>query len=131
MRAALWRDLDAARERDPAARSTTELVLTYPGLHAVWMHRAAHGLNSRGWQLPARVVSQVSRFATGIEIHPGATIGPGFFIDHGMGVVIGETTEIGEGAKIGAGSIVVHEQPRDSSPGNTAPPGRPRRNRTR
>ena len=96
MRAALRRDLDAARERDPAARSTTELVLTYPGLHAVWMHRAAHGLNRRGWQLPARVVSQVSRFATGIEIHPGATIGPGFFIDHGMGVVIGETTEIGE-----------------------------------
>ena len=96
MRAALRRDLDAARERDPAARSTTELVLTYPGLHAVWMHRAAHGLNSRGWHLPARVVSQVSRFATGIEIHPGATIGPGFFIDHGMGVVIGETTEIGE-----------------------------------
>ena len=96
MRAALRRDLDAARERDPAARSTTELVLTYPGLHAVWMHRAAHGLNTRGWHLPARVVSQVSRFATGIEIHPGATIGPGFFIDHGMGVVIGETTEIGE-----------------------------------
>lgn len=90
------RDLDAARERDPAARSTAELVLTYPGLHAVWMHRAAHGMNQRGWHLPARMVSQASRFVTGIEIHPGATIGPGFFIDHGMGVVIGETTEIGE-----------------------------------
>ncbi len=73
---ALRRDLDAARERDPAARSTAELVLTYPGLHAVWMHRAAHGLNTRGLHLPARVVSQVSRFVTGIEIHPGATIGP-------------------------------------------------------
>ena len=94
--ASLRRDLDAARERDPAARSTAELVLTYPGLHAVWMHRAAHGMNGRGWHLPARVVSQVSRFVTGIEIHPGATIGPGFFIDHGMGVVIGETTQIGE-----------------------------------
>jgi len=90
---ALRRDLDAARERDPAARSTAELVLTYPGLHAVWMHRAAHRLNLRGLHLPARVVSQVSRLVTGIEIHPGAIIGPGFFIDHGMG---GETTEIGE-----------------------------------
>lgn len=97
---ALRRDLDAARERDPAARSTAELVLTYPGLHAVWMHRAAHGLDTRGLHLPARVVSQVSRFVTGIEIHPGATIGPGFFIDHGMGVVIGETTEIGEDVTI-------------------------------
>jgi serine O-acetyltransferase len=94
--ASLRRDLDVAKERDPAARSTAELVLTYPGLHAVWLHRAAHGMNARGLRLPARVVSQFSRFLTGIEIHPGATIGPGFFIDHGMGVVIGETTEIGE-----------------------------------
>ena len=72
------------------------MILTYPGLHALWMHRAAHGLHTRNWRLPARVVSQVSRFVTGIEIHPGATIGPGFFIDHGMGVVIGETAEIGD-----------------------------------
>jgi serine O-acetyltransferase len=94
--ASMRRDLDVAKERDPAARSTAELVLTYPGLHAVWFHRAAHRMSARGWHLPARVVSQVSRFLTGIEIHPGATIGPGFFIDHGMGVVIGETVEIGE-----------------------------------
>ena len=97
---ALRRDLDAARERDPAARSDAEMVLTYPGLHAIWMHRAAHGLHTRNWRLPARMVSQASRFITGIEIHPGATIGPGFFIDHGMGVVIGETTEIGEDVTI-------------------------------
>ncbi|MSO44566.1 MAG: serine O-acetyltransferase [Thermoleophilia bacterium] len=96
MKASVRRDLEAARERDPAARSTAELVLTYPGLHAVWLHRVAHGLNTRGLRLPARIVSQISRCLTGIEIHPGATIGPGFFIDHGMGVVIGETTEIGE-----------------------------------
>ncbi len=100
IRSAFRRDVDAARERDPAARSTVEIVLTYPGLHAVWMHRAAHGMHRRGWRLPARVVSQVSRFLTGIEIHPGATIGPGFFVDHGMGVVIGETTEIGEDVTI-------------------------------
>jgi serine O-acetyltransferase len=98
--ASLRRDLDVAKERDPAARSTAELVLTYPGLHAVWLHRAAHGMNARGLRLPARMVSQFSRFLTGIEIHPGATIGPGFFIDHGMGVVIGETTEIGEDVTI-------------------------------
>lgn len=96
----LRRDLDAARERDPAARSDAEMVLTYPGLHAIWLHRAAHGMEQRNWHLPARIVSQFSRFLTGIEIHPGATIGPGFFIDHGMGVVIGETTEIGEDVTI-------------------------------
>lgn len=92
----LRRDLEAARERDPAARSTAELMLAYPGLHAIWLHRLAHGLEIHGLHLPARLISQVSRFLTGIEIHPGATIGPGFFVDHGMGVVIGETTEIGE-----------------------------------
>ena len=97
---ALRRDLDVARERDPAARSDAEMVLTYPGLHAIWLHRAAHGMEQRKWHLPARMVSQFSRFLTGIEIHPGATIGPGFFIDHGMGVVIGETTEIGEDVTI-------------------------------
>jgi serine O-acetyltransferase len=90
------RDVAVARERDPAARSTLEVVTSYPGVHALWMHRAAHALYARGLRLPARWVSQTSRLLTGIEIHPGATIGPGFFIDHGMGVVIGETTEIGE-----------------------------------
>ncbi len=97
---ALRRDLDTAQERDPAARSDVEMVLTYPGLHAIWLHRAAHGLHTRNLRLVARMVSQFSRFVTGIEIHPGATIGPGFFIDHGMGVVIGETTEIGEDVTI-------------------------------
>ena len=94
------RDVEAARERDPAARSTAEVLLCYPGLHALWMHRAAHTLYLRDLRLPARLVSQLSRFLTGIEIHPGARIGPGFFIDHGMGVVIGETTEIGEDVTI-------------------------------
>jgi serine O-acetyltransferase len=89
------RDIRAVKERDPAANSTAE-VLLYQGLHAVWMHRLAHALYLRGLRFPARLVSQLSRFLTGIEIHPGARIGPGFFIDHGMGVVIGETTEIGE-----------------------------------
>jgi len=92
----LSRDVEVARERDPAARSTAEVLLCYPGLHALWLHRAAHALYLRGMRLPARLLSQLSRFITGIEIHPGARIGPGFFIDHGMGIVIGETTEIGE-----------------------------------
>ncbi|HEX2508650.1 MAG TPA: serine O-acetyltransferase [Miltoncostaeaceae bacterium] len=94
------RDVEVARERDPAARSTAEVLLCYPGLHALWMHRAAHALYERDLRLPSRLVSQVSRFLTGIEIHPGARIGPGLFIDHGMGVVIGETTEIGEDVTI-------------------------------
>ena len=92
-------DLRAARERDPAAHSTTELLL-YQGLHAVWMHRLAHALYVRGYRFPARLVSQISRFFTGIEIHPGARIGRGLFIDHGMGVVIGQTTEIGDDVTI-------------------------------
>jgi serine O-acetyltransferase len=100
MGATLRRDIDVARERDPAARSTLEVVTAYPGLHALWMHRLAHNLYLRGLRLPARWVSQLSRTITGIEIHPGARIGPGFFIDHGMGVVIGETTEIGEDVTI-------------------------------
>ncbi len=94
------RDIAVARERDPAANSTLEVVTSYPGLHALWMHRFAHRLYRRGMRLSARWVSQVSRQLTGIEIHPGATIGPGLFIDHGMGVVIGETTEIGEDVTI-------------------------------
>jgi serine O-acetyltransferase len=94
------RDVEVARERDPAARSLAEILLCYPGLHALWMHRAAHALYERDARLPARLVSQLSRFLTGIEIHPGARIGPGLFIDHGMGVVIGETTEIGEDVTI-------------------------------
>lgn len=93
----LREDITAAREHDPAARSNAEIVLAYSGLHAIWAHRVAHKM----WQAtplktPARLVSQVARGLTGIEIHPGATIGRRFFIDHGMGVVIGETAEIGD-----------------------------------
>jgi serine O-acetyltransferase len=84
------------RERDPAARSAIEIVLTYPGLHAQVFHRVAFALRQRHFYLLARVVSHVGRFLTGIEIHPGATIGRRLFIDHGMGVVIGETAVIGD-----------------------------------
>mgnify|MGYP000954097985 CR=1 FL=1 len=91
----LKQDLQAVLNRDPAARNALEVITSYPGLHALWGHRLAHWLWQRRIFLLARWVSQLMRFLTGIEIHPGATIGPGFFIDHGMGVVIGETAEIG------------------------------------
>jgi len=89
-------DIQAVFENDPAARSRFEVVFTYSGLHAIWAHRIAHPLYRRGWFTAARMISQVSRFMTGIEIHPGAQIGERLFIDHGMGVVIGETCEIGD-----------------------------------
>jgi serine O-acetyltransferase len=89
-------DVRAARHRDPAARSSVEVALTYPGLHAVWSYRVAHRLWLRGHRLLARVLSQLTRTFTGVEIHPGATIGRRLFIDHGSGVVIGETAEIGD-----------------------------------
>ena len=90
-------DLRAARLRDPSARSLLEIALGYPGLHAVWIHRVSHRLWQRpGLRLPARLLSQASRFLTGIEIHPGARLGRRLFIDHGMGVVIGETAEVGD-----------------------------------
>lgn len=92
----LRRDIQAVLDRDPAARSVWEIMLLYPGLHAVWAHRLAHALWRNGFKGLARLVSNLSRFTTGIEIHPGAQIGPGFFIDHGMGTVIGETAEVGE-----------------------------------
>lgn len=88
-------DIRVIFDRDPAARSTIEVVLCYPGFHALFFHRVAHMLWRNGLFLIGRVVSHIGRFFTGIEIHPGATIGKRFFIDHGMGVVIGETTEIG------------------------------------
>ncbi|MFZ6028088.1 MAG: serine O-acetyltransferase [Chloroflexota bacterium] len=88
-------DIDSVFERDPAARSTLEVLVCYAGLHAVWGHRLAHKLWRHNLCLLARGLSQLMRGLTGIEIHPGATIGPRFFIDHGMGVVIGETAEIG------------------------------------
>lgn len=88
-------DIATIFENDPAARSILEVVLTYSGLHATWSHRIAHWFFKRRFYFIARVISQISRFFTGIEIHPGAKIGRRFFIDHGMGVVIGETCEIG------------------------------------
>jgi serine O-acetyltransferase len=88
-------DIRSVFGRDPAARSVLEILVCYPGLHAVWGHRISHWLWQHGLKLPGRWVSHLFRALTGIEIHPGATIGPGFFIDHGMGVVIGETSEIG------------------------------------
>ncbi len=84
------------KREDPAAKSSLEILLCYPGLHAVIMHRLAHGLYRRRWFVMARLVSHIARLLTGIEIHPGATIGRRLFIDHGMGVVIGETAEIGD-----------------------------------
>ncbi|OFM54732.1 serine acetyltransferase [Corynebacterium sp. HMSC058E07] len=89
-------DLANAREHDPAARGDVENAIVYSGLHAIWAHRVSHALWTRGHRGIARVISQITRGLTGIEIHPGATIGRRFFIDHGMGVVIGETAEIGD-----------------------------------
>src|SRR5438309_11482570 len=90
MLAAIRRDIRAVLERDPAARSALEVLLCYPGVHALCFHRLAHAIWRRGWTTSARLLSHVARFLTGIEIHPAATLGPGLFIDHGMGVVIGE-----------------------------------------
>jgi serine O-acetyltransferase len=92
----LSEDVQAVRDRDPAATNTLEIILTYPGLHALWLHRAANYLLRMGVPGVPRAISMFARLITGIEIHQGATIGKGFFIDHGMGVVIGETTEIGD-----------------------------------
>lgn len=89
-------DIRTVKERDPAARSWLEVLLFYPGLHALWSHRVAHWFYRRRLFTIARMISHITRFFTGIEIHPGARIGRRFFIDHGMGVVIGETTEIGD-----------------------------------
>ena len=93
-------DIASIKERDPAARSTFEIVLTYSGLHAIIAYRLSHWLYTKKFMTVARIVSQVARFITGIEIHPGAKIGKGLFIDHGMGVVIGETAEIGDNCLI-------------------------------
>jgi len=90
------RDIRVVLERDPAARSPLEVLFCYPGVHALAFHRLAHRLWGAGWTSLARLTSHVSRFLTGIEIHPAARLGPGLFIDHGMGVVIGETAEVGE-----------------------------------
>ncbi len=92
----LQEDIHTIYARDPAARKTLEIILCYPGLHAIWLHRLANALWKRGWVTLPRFISHVNRFLTGIEIHPGAKIGRRFFIDHGAGVVIGETAEIGD-----------------------------------
>lgn len=89
-------DIETVFERDPAARSGVEVLLCYPGLHAIWLHRVSHTFWEHHLFLTARIISHVARFLTGIEIHPGATIGNKFFMDHGSGIVIGETAEIGE-----------------------------------
>ncbi len=94
------RDVACVFERDPAARSKTEVALLYSGVHAVWAHRLSNALWRRDHLLAARAVSQAARAVTGIEIHPAAKLGSGLFIDHGMGVVIGETAEVGQDVTI-------------------------------
>ncbi len=96
----LREDIACILERDPAARSRWEVLTCYPGLHALVLHRLAHGFWLRGWHWLGRFTSHIGRFLTGIELHPGATIGRRVFIDHGMGVVVGETAEIGDGCTI-------------------------------
>ncbi len=95
MFAKLSEDINVIMQRDPAAKTKLEIILCYPGLHAIWLHRIAHCLYNKGWIIFPRLINTLSRFLTGIDIHPGAKLGRGLFIDHGMGVVIGETCEIG------------------------------------
>jgi serine O-acetyltransferase len=102
----LKEDIKTVFAKDPAARTTLEVLLSYPGLHALWMHRIAAFIWKRKLRLLARLLSHVGRFLTGIEIHPGARIGRRFFIDHGLGVVIGETAEIGDDVLMYQGSVL-------------------------
>lgn len=102
----LKEDVRTVFRKDPAARGVVEVLTCYPGLHAILLHRFAHFLWRHGLKFPARLVSHISRFLTGIEIHPGATIGRRFFIDHGMGVVIGETSEIGDDVLLYQGVVL-------------------------
>jgi len=99
-------DMKIIKKRDPAAKSNLEILLCYPGLHAIIIHRIAHFLYKKNMFLIARIISNISRFLTGIEIHPGAKIGKGVLIDHGMGVVIGETAEIGNNVVIYQGVTI-------------------------
>jgi len=103
---ALWRDIETALRHDPAAQGRLEILLAYPGVHALFVHRIAHKLWQRGHRLTARLVSHANRFGTGVEIHPGAQIADGVFIDHGMGVVIGETAVVEEGCIIYKGVVL-------------------------
>jgi serine O-acetyltransferase len=102
----LKEDIRMIKERDPAARNYVEILLCYPGLHAIWFHRIAHFFYRHHWFTTARLISHFSRGITGIEIHPGAIIGRRVFIDHGMGVVIGETSEIGDDCLIYKGVVL-------------------------
>jgi serine O-acetyltransferase len=106
-------DITTAMRRDPAARTPLEVVLTYPGIHAIWAHRIAHRWWRRGWKLAARVLAASARRRTGIEIHPGAVIGRRVFIDHGMAVVIGETTRIGNDV------LIYHDVTLGARPGSS------------
>ncbi len=99
-------EINVIKEKDPAARGTFEVILNYPGLHAILIHRCSHFLYNKKFFVTARIISTISRFLTGIEIHPGAKIGKGLFIDHGMGIVIGETAEIGDNVTIFHGSTL-------------------------
>lgn len=96
MLAEIRRDIRAARERDPANPTTLEVILAYPGVHAIWGHRISHWLWNRGAKVAARALAELTRILTGVDIHPGAALGSGLFIDHATGVVIGETAEVGE-----------------------------------
>lgn len=99
-------DINTVFSNDPAAKSTVEVILCYPGLHAIWLHRLAHWFWKKNHYLTGRFISHLNRFLTGIEIHPGATIGKRFFIDHGMGIVIGETTIIGDDVLLYKGVVL-------------------------
>ena len=99
-------DIDTVFSNDPAAKSTIEVILCYPGLHAIWLHKLAHWFWKKNHLLIGRYISHINRFLTGIEIHPGATIGRRFFIDHGMGVVIGETTIVGDDVLLYKGVVL-------------------------
>lgn len=99
-------DIQTIFRKDPAARGIVEVLFCYPGLHAIWIYRGAHFLWRHSFRLPARLLSHLGRFLTGIEIHPGAKIGRRFFIDHGAGVVIGETTEIGDDVLLYQGVVL-------------------------
>src|SRR5258708_37910805 len=110
--------IDTIFREDPAAKSVVEIFLCYPGFHAILLHHAAHWLYAKGVPLVPRVISQTSRFLTGIEIHPGARIGRRFFIDHGMGVVIGETAESGD-------DVLLYQGVTRGGPGNEQGKRRP------
>jgi len=120
--ATLREDIATARAHDPASRNATEVVLAYSGLHAIWGYRVAHRLWEAGFRLPARVGSQLVRFLTGVEIHPGARIGRRFFIDHGMGVVIGETAIVGDDVMLYHGVTLGGKAPRHTPPGTKRHP---------